>query len=553
MRNFANVGFVVGFLIIIFSQVTSLGVTNYGVKKTLPRLVIAAILVNLSYWISAIAVDVSNIAGAGIYDIMAGVKNNMNIGISANWGNIIAGLLGGGGIAVAGGAVVVAAAGAVVAAGGGTAILFLALPLLLSAVLAVVVAALILVARQALVVILIILSPLAFVALLLPNTEKLFDKWRSAIVSILVMYPIISIIFGGAQIAGFAILSTAGDTPDPLTTMLPIVIGQTVMVVPFFILPMLITKFSGDNLAGAAKSMMAKGKGLIGGASGASRKAGMSRFGRSLGRMKYGGGAQNFVGRGVRRVGRALDQNKDAYGMADSVLADDRQAATRARLGTDSSFATMAGAGSFEKGQEVASRATAAAEAEELKKALQPLIRSLASMNPEEKKAHLKSEAAAGNTRSAAALHYSASIGDSGFMREQLKNANDTGNAELRRQANEAINANSGALLGKAPDLVKGAGNAFGNVKGADLANFSADTAEAYMQHLGSMTGPELSTAIDGFNSAVEDISKSADLQSKFSGDTGNALKTHAAKNLRPEVHESMGGFAAVQSDGKIR
>src|SRR5680860_295958 len=49
MRSIANVAFVIAFLIIIFSQITSVGITNYGIKKLLPRIIIAAILVNLSF------------------------------------------------------------------------------------------------------------------------------------------------------------------------------------------------------------------------------------------------------------------------------------------------------------------------------------------------------------------------------------------------------------------------------------------------------------------------------------------------------------------------
>ncbi|RZM21168.1 MAG: hypothetical protein EOO88_34090, partial [Pedobacter sp.] len=64
MRNLANIAFVVAFLIIIYSQITNVGITNYGIKKLLPRLIIAAILVNLSYWICALAVDASNILGS---------------------------------------------------------------------------------------------------------------------------------------------------------------------------------------------------------------------------------------------------------------------------------------------------------------------------------------------------------------------------------------------------------------------------------------------------------------------------------------------------------
>ncbi|MEO7904841.1 MAG: hypothetical protein ABIR91_03550, partial [Candidatus Saccharimonadales bacterium] len=63
MRGFANVAFVIAFLIIIYSQLTSVGMSNYGIKKLLPRIIIAAILVNVSYWICAIAIDLSNILG----------------------------------------------------------------------------------------------------------------------------------------------------------------------------------------------------------------------------------------------------------------------------------------------------------------------------------------------------------------------------------------------------------------------------------------------------------------------------------------------------------
>ena len=552
MRNIANVAFVIGFLIIIFSQITSLGVSNYGVKKTLPRLVIAAILVNVSFWLSAVAVDLSNILGTGIYDLMSGVKNSMNIGISSNWGNIIGGLLAGGavsGLVVTG---TIAAGAALIAGGGGMAIVFLAIPLVLAAVLAILLAAFVLIARQALVVILIILSPLAFVALLLPNTEKLFSKWRSALVSMLVMYPMISIVFGGAQIAGLAIMSTAAQG-DAISAALAIVVGQTVMVIPFFFIPALIMKFSGDNLKGVVSALSSKGKGLIGGISGAARKEGMGRVKRGLNTMKYGENAPTSrFGSAFRKYGRKFDQMQDKHGMADSFLGEARQSATRARLG-ETAFATGAAAGNVAGGQQIAGRAQAAAEAEELKKALQPLIRSLAGMDPGAKSGHLSGEIAAGGARSAAALHYAASIGDSGFMRQQIDAAEASGNEELKRQAFEAVNANSGALLAKAPDLVKGSKAAFANVKGADLATFTKDTAQAYMKHLSSISDPgELETALNGFNSAVEDITKSADLQSKFSGDTGDALSKHAA-TLSPTIQAKMFGTAAIGTDGKIR
>ena len=572
MRNFANVAFVIGFLIIIFSQLTSVGVTNYGVKKTLPRLIVAAVLVNISFWIGAIAVDLSNIVGTGLYEAMSGVKGSMNININDNWGKILTGLLGGATLTVATGIVSVGAVSALVAAGGGLSILFLVLPLVLSALLAVFVAAFILIARQALVVILIIVSPIAFVALLLPNTEKLFSKWRSALLSVLIMYPIISLVFGGAQIAGLAIMSTAKAGDDPIAAILPIIIGQTVMVIPFFFLPTLIMKFSGNNLSGFASNIMKKGQGLIGGINAKARKEGMSRLGRSVNMMKYGANEPTGkVGSRVRRAGRWLDNIKNGQAVTDGYIQEKRQEAFRGLLGTPgpdgkivtSDFTKKAVGGDDVAADAIASRAIASAEAEELKKALQPLIRELAGMDPKNKDTHLKAEIQQGGTRAAAALHYSASIGDTGFMREQIKSA-DTLMAsssdsdkrrgtEMRRQAFEAINANSGAILAKAPDLVKGPETAFGNVKGADMASFSKDTAKAYMQHLGTLSGDELKTGLSGFNSAVQDIANSPELQGKFSGETGNMIWEHAKDKLPRSIMSSMSGLSKIDGNGKIR
>lgn len=551
MRNFANIAFVIGFLIIIFSQLTSLGVTNYGVKKTLPRLIVAAVLVNISFWIGAIAVDLSNVAGAGIYDVMGNVKGGMNISLNNNWGNILTGLLGGTAITVAAGVVTAAAAGALVASGAGLSILFLVLPLVLSALLAVFVAAFILIARQALVVILIIVSPLAFVALLLPNTEKLFGKWRSALVSVLLMYPIISLVFGGAQIAGLAIMSTASTGADPA---LPIVIGQTVMVIPFFFLPTLIMKFSGNNLSGFASNIMKKGQGLIGGINAKARKEGMSRLGRGVNMMKYGSTEpKNRVGRRVRSAGRWLDKIKDGQAITDGYVQEKRLEESRKLLGTmgpdgkiEASDFTIKAVGKDKNAADiVASRAIASGEAEELKKALQPLIRELAGMDPDAKTAHLKSEIDTGGAaRSSAALHYAASVGNTELLRKYTE-----GNDDHARQANEAIQANAGVIMAKAPDLVKGRKLAFSSPKAAEIATWDAETANKFMEHVKTMAPDSQKTAMDSFDVAMDVITKSPDLQSKLGVNTTKAFLSYA----EDPVLKNMAGLGAIREDGSVR
>ncbi|MDO5452006.1 MAG: hypothetical protein Q4F56_02870, partial [Candidatus Saccharibacteria bacterium] len=67
----ANIVFIIFLLVVIYSQITGVGISNYGIKKALPKLIVVAILVNLSFLICAIAVDVSNIIGSslrGVFD-----------------------------------------------------------------------------------------------------------------------------------------------------------------------------------------------------------------------------------------------------------------------------------------------------------------------------------------------------------------------------------------------------------------------------------------------------------------------------------------------------
>lgn len=258
MQSFANVAFVIAFLVIIYSQVTGGMMTNYGIKKLLPRVIVAAILVNISYWICSVAVDVSNIIGYSIQDIFIAIRNNLvgpggNGWNIANWESITGAVLSGGALAGAG---ALALNSAIVATGGGfAAAIYLLLPALAVVILAAVVAVLILAARQAIITILIIISPLAFVAFLLPNTEKLFDKWKDLFTTLLVMFPMFSIVFGGAQLAGTAIIQNADS-------VVLIILGMLVQVAPVVITPLLI-RLSGSLLGKIAGMVNNPKKGVL--------------------------------------------------------------------------------------------------------------------------------------------------------------------------------------------------------------------------------------------------------------------------------------------------
>ena len=252
MRNISNVAFIVAFLVIIYSQLTSVGISNYGVKKMLPRLVIAAVLVNLSFTFCAVLLDLSNVTGYAFQDAFMGIKNTIstvgeNTGVGWTWSELIVMILSNG--ALAGGVVATVAMGAE--------LLPLALSALVGIGLVLLLVLLIMAARQALIVILIIISPLAFVCYLLPGTEKWFKKWRDLFFTMLVFFPAFAVIFGGAQLAGIIIIQNATGANGGIMQIL----GMAVQVIPLALTP-IVLKLSGGVLGKFAGFVNDKNKGL---------------------------------------------------------------------------------------------------------------------------------------------------------------------------------------------------------------------------------------------------------------------------------------------------
>jgi len=199
-RDIANVIFVLLFLWVIFSQVSSIGISNYGIKKILPKLIVGAILVNLSFYICQLAVDLSNILGFTLKEALEGAVSG--VGGSSSNSAIASGL----GAAVAG---ILVLTGTVLFAA-----LAVSIPTLLSLMLVLLVVLVILIVRQAAIVLLISIAPLAFAAWLLPNTESLFKKWVSMFRGLLMVFPIISLLYGAGKLAGAILMTTATSDPN---------------------------------------------------------------------------------------------------------------------------------------------------------------------------------------------------------------------------------------------------------------------------------------------------------------------------------------------------
>ena len=278
-QGFANLAFVIVFLIVIFSQLTGVGIDNYGIKKILPKLIVGAILINLSYFICQLAIDLSNILGRAI----GGLFNNMSAEIDADLSQVyvnlnpteatgvqafidlakdnlgvvkvIAGLLSLGAFLAAGPVIIIPALMALISLAVGAFFLFVLLAI-----------------RQAVAVILVVVSPLAFAAYMLPNTKSLFKRWFDTFKGLLMAYPIASaLVFGGEFVSKILLAASTADgsgggsVQKTITSLGIILSAAVVAVAPIFYIPSLIRK-SLTALSGVTAALATRQKAITSGA-----------------------------------------------------------------------------------------------------------------------------------------------------------------------------------------------------------------------------------------------------------------------------------------------
>lgn len=236
--------------------------SNYGIKKILPRLIIVAIAINISFELCALAIDTSNLLGRSLYEILYGIYEETVTGTS--WEALITALLAGGTAAAAAGGALATAI--VIAPGLVTPLLWTTLPLLVGGFLAVLIGFAILALRHAFIIILVMLSPIAILASLLPNTQQWYDRWRKGFVTLLVFYPLFSIAFGGSQLAAGVLISASKDADADIGGIL-LLIGMVAQLAILPLAPMLL-KQSGGILSGVLSKMQGGSARLTGKAAG---------------------------------------------------------------------------------------------------------------------------------------------------------------------------------------------------------------------------------------------------------------------------------------------
>ena len=217
IRDYANILFVVFFLFVIYSQMTGYGLDNYGIKRMLPKLIIGVIVVNASFYICGLLVDLSNVVGSSAFnfvsttavgDIPAGEWSNSDSG----WINKIAGL-----------ALVLTVGYFALAA---------VISMLLFVVITAVTTIFLLGVREAIIILCIVLSPLAFVAMIMPNTEGLYKKWWSAFKAALMVYPMVGLVYGASNLAARILGSGLKESDIIMQSIVALLVFAPLLIVP---------------------------------------------------------------------------------------------------------------------------------------------------------------------------------------------------------------------------------------------------------------------------------------------------------------------------------
>jgi len=203
-KNIATAILVILMLLMVFSQAISAGPFDaYTVRKMLPRMVIVAIAIQLSWPLVSFVIDKFDDIGRGIADIMYfsfGGADALSLGHILNNGGF--------GTATA---ATIDWVGLVAGIGLGIAALPALLLLLLATGAAILTAWITLVLRKIIIIMLLMLAPIALLAYVLPGTQRYWKLWVDNLIKILAMFPLVVALVVSGRIFAF-IVGTQDNT-----------------------------------------------------------------------------------------------------------------------------------------------------------------------------------------------------------------------------------------------------------------------------------------------------------------------------------------------------
>lgn len=258
---FANIILVIIIMVMIVSQITGMGISNYGIKKNLPRVVAMVLVLNLSFFLCRMAIDIANIIGDGIGAVFDGLtaaaKAKIDFDALADGSSktlMRAKIIGGGVITG-----ISAFFATKTALASGQSITLLIMTALLAAIIGLLMLLTIIQLRKALIIILTITSPVAVLLYVLPGTKKLFNQWFGLFKGLLFAYPVCALLVKGGNFASMILTAAMGvANEDGSPNFFTMIIAVAASIVPIFLIPNMIIKSAGAlgaKLQGLARKL----------------------------------------------------------------------------------------------------------------------------------------------------------------------------------------------------------------------------------------------------------------------------------------------------------
>ncbi len=248
MRNIANAIFILIFLLVIAAQVSNFGISNYGVKRMLPKLIVTALIINASYILCTFAVDVANILGNTLRNVMELMVPNAPLKLdfaaqsdaANNWSNTTNSIVAH--TALVGSVGLVALTASIVGL----------IPLLVGAAIAVITAMILILIRYVAILGLVAIAPLAIACSLLPGTKSWYKRWLSMFTSMLMLYPLISLIVGASTLASVIVMNSSLTRETGGVTL--VLFGLAIQFLPLALTPLML-KFGGTEFGKIANKV----------------------------------------------------------------------------------------------------------------------------------------------------------------------------------------------------------------------------------------------------------------------------------------------------------
>ena len=233
IKNIASIILVVILLVMVFSQAIGGGPFDaYTIRKLLPKLVAAVIIMQLSWPLVAWIIDIFNDIGNGLQSLLFAPFGGT--GALNDLGKLVKHALPGADpaeIAAFNWVAIIAAGAATIAA------LPTALFLAFAALVGLFVGIITLIFRKILIIMLLILSPLAIIAWVLPGTERYWKLWFDNLLKTLAMFPLIVALIAAGRIFAYVAGPQTSGSGGFAANMLALLFVLVGFIGPLFILP----------------------------------------------------------------------------------------------------------------------------------------------------------------------------------------------------------------------------------------------------------------------------------------------------------------------------